>query len=443
MNDISKSIVLVVKDNGSPAGTAFLFRNEEQFSYLLTCHHVISQIANIKVKIDGDLFEATYQEKYSDPFKDVAVIKIELSPLLKCNVIKMGKVYSNINTCKHDKNEGSGFIHGFPGGKIDNYPNGMQIKLGYSIGNNENIEIHTGKDKIAIDSLRNSWNVYVPSMKMLFLDLFSSRRKIVGGFSGSPLIVSDFRGGYFCIGMVSQSTKKGAADDSLEGVAIPYEEIEDLISNIVPFFNYSDCVIIVLAGKRHEIISKENAVDNRCYHNLDRESWKPYKEEKAIKNMIDYSLDEDKGFYQFSSAYIDVNSQELDNFITGEMEGLIFVIDKCSLNIDALDTYIDFADREAKRASYIFVESDSVQEIDFAEKLRKDRLPSVGKLPAFESKTAECYRKQDVEKEIKRIYKLAVTHSKIFHLYIDEKLSAENVPQSNFHSLPSISNKVT
>ena len=77
IDQLREAMVKILKDDGkTTSGSGFIIHSD---GYCITCHHVISLLdAPIKAEYGGKLYEAEWQEEYSDPEVDIAVLKIDV-----------------------------------------------------------------------------------------------------------------------------------------------------------------------------------------------------------------------------------------------------------------------------------------------------------------------------------------------------------------------------
>lgn len=454
MKGMRKMVIPILKDDGSLSGTAFLFKKDNEFCYWLTCHHVVATLEEIRVlpfsekTTDTPAIIAIYEENLSNPKKDIAVIKTESTGFSKYKPVKMGRVYPNIQKYRDKTSTVNGYLLGFDEDSFDK-KNEVQIDLDFCIGNETTLNIHGENEKWIFENLKNPWNIETQNFEMLFLDLFGTKKDISAGLSGSPLFTKDSHLELFCVGMVTQSTKRGIGTAALEGVAIPYEEIEKTLGAEIPFVNYSDCAIVVLAGKNSEIKRTIQEldfsfIDAERYHHNNRECWKPFIGDEEIKELIEDALDEENAFYQMSSIYIDANNcNDLINFIEDELGGLLFIIDKCSLNIEELKDIIKLANYDQKRASYLFVDGDYAKDKSIiTDEFTEKHMPRVCRLSILNKRKELCNDRNHFRKRISDIFSATIEHSDLISRSLssaESKLRRMNAPETNFRALPLVS----
>lgn len=449
MESKKKSIVPVLFDQGKLAGTAFLFKQDRKFCYWMTCHHVISYLNQIRIlecfHSDNKEVEAEYLEDLSSPEKDIAILKSKNDYFSEYSVVHLGDsgLKTGDPTCKNHTN---GYIYGFSSNSFnERKTNRPRINTSFGIGSKREIQVYKESDIEYINKLSSPWNISISCTEMTFFEIFEAREKIVEGFSGCPL----FNNFNVCIGMITQSTEKGAGTKTLEAIAIPYAEIQQALGADIPFYYYSDCVIVVLAGKRKEIENrlKENPkldyIDSKYYDNSNREQWIPFDRGKDIRSLINNAVNIKETFYQMSTLYIDQHSDELIQYIERGHSGLLFIIDVCSLGLYELEKIVRLANLDFKRASYFFIETNSIFKsgaYPTLDKLLKKHLPAVIDSKDVEHRHDNCntglYFKKRIQERINVATAYGLNMSQLDSKNINSKLNVYDVPSSPFNSLP-------
>ena len=80
--DVGNNIVKIVDSRGAFNGTGF-FVEIKQNKYCITCHHCICKLAEIYIERDDTRCAAEWIEEFSDPNKDIAILKVN-----DCNIVK-------------------------------------------------------------------------------------------------------------------------------------------------------------------------------------------------------------------------------------------------------------------------------------------------------------------------------------------------------------------
>ncbi len=94
------------------AGSGFFIRND---GYLITCHHVIFHLPELKVEYQGQEYQAQWCAEYSRPEVDIAVLKIAVKDAPAVKIINPSQLNKPVT------------VYGFPGKKEKNFPQGFDF----------------------------------------------------------------------------------------------------------------------------------------------------------------------------------------------------------------------------------------------------------------------------------------------------------------------------
>jgi hypothetical protein len=183
--------------------------------------------------------------------------------------------------------------------------------------------------------------------------------RIEPGFSGSPICIeprsrSDTP---MCIGMLNARRIENV---SRHGFVIPFDVIDSACRHLLPFHRYASCVIVVLAANRDELEALRSLLSqdvlNRLpnYHKTSRDEWRPFRlEDPTIKKSLD-ELSSQLPSWQLASDYLDQDDGSFREYLAERHLGpLVYLIDPCSMNVEAIRAVVQHASNTNRGARYI------------------------------------------------------------------------------------------
>ena len=175
LDQLAGSVVRVLDPAGETRGSGFVIRKD---GYIVTCHHVICELPAIEVEYRGKRYPAAWNETFSSPDTDLAVLQIPLK-----NAIPVRIVNPEILS-------GSVLVYGFPIPRLRVFPEGFDFRA-------ENIRpsppvatLSTFRDMKIAD--RNPWN-RLPLPGATFR-AYRIDAPVERGVSGGPVLVPDIGG---------------------------------------------------------------------------------------------------------------------------------------------------------------------------------------------------------------------------------------------------------
>ena len=75
LDQLAGSVVRVLDPAGGTLGSGFVIRKD---GYIVTCHHVICDLPAIEVEYQRKRYPAAWNERFSSPDADLAVLQIPL-----------------------------------------------------------------------------------------------------------------------------------------------------------------------------------------------------------------------------------------------------------------------------------------------------------------------------------------------------------------------------
>jgi hypothetical protein len=435
---LENSVAALLKADGGVAGTAFLFRKEEDFCYWFTCHHVISGLEKLRLGLHfsddkmPEVLEAEYVAEYSNPDKDVAVLKTKLEeslnarePLLMGNVSLIPNQTLDVTSI------------GFTPRNIKNFISGQIFSAKLTYGQEPQFFIHKETTAMGVQKLGNPWNIALPKTRSRVFNLSASTVNIEGGFSGSPVCVTMANGQLLCVGMVNQVSTA----NKTSGMAITFTELFNAAGTAIPFYPYAQCIIIVVAAKGDEI--KQKAEGGEFFYTGDlaasyyssRNNWQLFKEEANIETMLE-NIGYLRFTWQLATVYLD-DVRELEQFIKYTPQALFFIIDSCSFGVPELKNIIEESDSQFFRAAYLFPLCEKRFTWEQKDRLRKEQkahMPRVFKSEWVRKRRGECAHREDFLKNVEFMIEEAVKQS--MRLHQDEV--ALRVEQAGFQPVGAI-----
>ncbi len=163
-------------DNNNVAGSGFIIRED---GHLITCHHVIYLLSSLQVEYWGKVYEADWCEEFSNPDKDIAVLKINLENAKAVPIINPPDFSISVK------------VYGFPPNKSNNFPQGFDV-------DGENITPSAPINSVSTYKVReiknpsNPWNK-LPQENSTFLS-HRIDTKVESGSSGGAVLAEDLGG---------------------------------------------------------------------------------------------------------------------------------------------------------------------------------------------------------------------------------------------------------
>jgi hypothetical protein len=194
---VRDNLIKLVDGNGNFSGSGFFIEVNQQ-KYCITCHHCIYKMDMIFVEKFGKRYTTEWVEKYSNMKKDLAVLKVDNSPVESLLFTK--EALPNLEVT----------VRGFSGEKINDFPEGTAVQSSLS----ENLfplEIKGNDYKGS-----NKWN----TKPEVYVNVFQCEGKFDIGFSGSPVC---YKGNNKVIGIF-------AAVDENYGYVIPIQTLLEKFS---------------------------------------------------------------------------------------------------------------------------------------------------------------------------------------------------------------------
>jgi hypothetical protein len=429
-DQLINSVAAVLKDDGSIAGTAFLFRRGEAFCFWLTCHHVVADLSCLRLAFGhGDpenplVKEAVYLKEYSRPDKDIAVLQTPTYPELQ-GFIPLPMGGAPLDTYQFEM-EAIGI--GFAPNNLKNYPEGQVYKAAMRRGQKGAFSFGLDPEiRARITALNNPWNVVAEVASIQVLNLNNADVPIEQGYSGGPICIDDGEGNLMAIGMVNLAARYPAyqmRETEIKvrssGMAISFEEIYSVVGTLIPFHRYADCVIIVLAAKQDEMERYLKSVEklwapsvvHSSYDENDRDKWVSFDSE--LKETIELLLRESRPRYNWQLATVYLESAELEAYFKETDGAVLFIVDSCSVCIPELQRMIGEADTQVHRATYLFPMCELRFLGPMREELRKfknDSLARVVRNANARNRSEECATKHDFKKRVEALIELAVKQS--------------------------------
>ena len=177
-NLLDSMVKIVGPDEENIEGSGFMIRSD---GYLITCHHVIYPLNDLKVSYRENIYRAKWCEELSDIETDIAVLKIDIQDAVPVTIVKP----------KPEDLSGEVVVVGFPHSKSVNFPRGFDF-------HSQNIQPSTLISTLSTyNSLNetkyfNSWNK-LPLKKSTFRS-FRIDTEIHLGASGGPVFIEGLGG---------------------------------------------------------------------------------------------------------------------------------------------------------------------------------------------------------------------------------------------------------
>lgn len=443
---LEKSVAPIVSGDGSIKGSAFLFRKEKGTCFWFTCHHVIAPLEALQI---GERHEGSnglkavkveYIEEESNPEKDIAVLRSDEGSFRSFLPLPMGDVGPHL---KNSPFEVTGIA--FSPGQMQNFVSGRIFHATLTQG--QEIEfrgINRDDEFKGIDVPINPWNVFIDKFKVRCFNFVSSNVDIQGGYSGSPLCVYGKDQKFICVGMVNQRSLQ----NNTRGTAIAFEELFSTANALIPFYDYSGCVVIVVAATRDEMLQHEKTTriskilnGSSVYENygkLDRNEWIAFDTRRSVHEVLREIETQSERKWQIATAYLDdYEGRELEEYLINPKGALLFIVDSLSIDIQSLSSIVAEADRQYHRATYLFpICEKRFFNPDSRENIRdhiKPYLNHLARASIGNYRTEECAHEVDFRKRFLALIDSAIVQSEAIRdpRRISERLQLSGISFGN------------
>ncbi|MCP4103998.1 MAG: trypsin-like peptidase domain-containing protein [Desulfobacteraceae bacterium] len=200
-----KSLVKIIEpEKNEVIGSGFIIRSD---GYLITCHHVISTLNELKAEYQGKQYKAEWCGDLSDPGVDIAVLKIDIENASEVSIVVPKDLPEKVILC------------GYPRSKIANFPEGFDIHA-QNICRSSPVNTLSTYSPFHKIKHSNPWNT-LPSEEATFSSL-KIDTKVDSGISGGPVFSEELFG---VIGIIQSAGKDIAGKD--KSYAIRWENISD------------------------------------------------------------------------------------------------------------------------------------------------------------------------------------------------------------------------
>ena len=195
LDDLRESMVKILNpDNNNVVGSGFIVRED---GYLITCHHVIYLLSSLKVEYRGKVYEADWCAEFSNPDKDIAVLKINVENAKAVPIINPSELSTSVK------------VYGFPQEDSElrkKFTQGFDFfaeNIRESVPINPSLILFDEKTKHQLEGMqdRRQWNRMSKSASCL---AYRIDTKVYGGTSGGAVFSEELGG---VVGVI-QSTKK-------------------------------------------------------------------------------------------------------------------------------------------------------------------------------------------------------------------------------------------
>ena len=385
--------VLSSLDPESLAGTAFLFRCEGSTQYWFTCHHVVMSISELYVGYDRngkcDVRAATYVPEQSSPHRDIAVLKTEVFEWKTLTPLKLGDPFAHRTQIPPDTQV---LIYGYQ--KPRTTVGACDIHSPFRRLSAHRYRL-SGLDALPPVPMANPWNCVIAETTDLSTYELTNGVHLAQGLSGAPVCYLTLDDTYACLGMFAQiwHDVQGVARD---GVAVRFQDLHESARDLIPFYPYADCLIITVAATQQEMLAAHKTLPplpipledwlslaRPEYYGSNRDGWQPFGTDPGDQpNVLTLLQISDLAeTWQVVSSYIDAPNAIADA-LDYNFPGVVFLLDPCSLCLDALAGIIHVANDTHWKASYLILCCE--QRVDGPG--RRDRLLSLVKttLPKIE-----------------------------------------------------------
>lgn len=182
LNEVKQATCQILNDDGiSNNGTGFFILPT---GYILTCHHVIFGLQRLQVKIsNGEVFQAEYLEKFSNPVADFAVLKLSN---VTVGAVQLGRIREGCEVYGYGFRPKEIYIepkgHTFPG----HLEPGQELRFPVSS------DIKALIEEIPLDQ-RQPWNILSDEFRINNVRTFISAGNLEPGISGGPVYDKQLR----------------------------------------------------------------------------------------------------------------------------------------------------------------------------------------------------------------------------------------------------------
>ena len=195
LDDLRESMVKILNpDNNNVVGSGFIVRED---GYLITCHHVIYLLSSLTVEYQGKVYKADWCAEFSNPDKDIAVLKINVENAKAVQIVNPSELSTSVK------------VYGFPQEDSElrkKFTQGFDFfaeNIRESVPINPSLILFDEKTKHQLDGMqdRRRWNRMPKSASCL---AYRIDTKVYGGTSGGAVFSEELGG---VVGVI-QSTKK-------------------------------------------------------------------------------------------------------------------------------------------------------------------------------------------------------------------------------------------
>jgi hypothetical protein len=177
IDDLGESMVRILNpENNSIEGSGFIIRDD---GYIVTCHHVIYLLEELKVECQRQTYDARWCSDLSNPEVDIAILKINIRNAKPVPIVQPHKLPVPVIFC------------GFPQSREDQFPEGFDI-YAESIDKSSRIRTMSTYDVLCVPNFGDLWNV-LPGQESSF-SAYKASETVDWGFSGGPAFSKDLAG---------------------------------------------------------------------------------------------------------------------------------------------------------------------------------------------------------------------------------------------------------
>jgi hypothetical protein len=115
LDQLKTAVVKILDDKTKTiAGSGFIIRSD---GYLITCQHVIYRLASLTVEYQGQEYQAQWCPAYSNPDRDIAVLKIEVAQANAAPLIQPEELPGTVS------------VYGFPQSRARQFTEGFDVSV--------------------------------------------------------------------------------------------------------------------------------------------------------------------------------------------------------------------------------------------------------------------------------------------------------------------------